>query len=93
MRSYTNAASPLSSAYFRMGMLDGHRANRARSADDSLFTTSANAELSFIEYSNGYGAGLDTRPMPTFEVSPNWGKRGGEVRPMLNVVTSRYGSK
>lgn len=95
MRSYTNPSSPLSSAYFRMGMLDGHRAKRARTADDSLFTTSANAELAFDEYVAGYSAGLDARPMPTYEVISfsRHPLRGGETRPLLNVVTSRYGSR
>lgn len=89
MRSYTNKASPLSSAYFRMGMLDGHRAVRARAITDSLFTTSPNTELAFDEYTNGYSAGLDSRPMPTYEVHHNWGKRGGESRALLNIITSR----
>lgn len=89
MRSYTNPTSVLSSAYFRMGMLDGHRATRARTANDSLFTTAANSELAFDQYSSGYSAGLDTCPMPTYEVSSRWGKRGGEVRALLNVIQSR----
>ena len=89
MRSYTNKSSPLSSAYFRMGMLDGHRAKPSRPATDSLFTTAPNTEIAFDEYTSGYSAGLDSRVMPTYEVSHNWGKRGGENRALLNIITSR----
>lgn len=89
MKSHTDPRSPLSSAYFRMGMLDGYRLVPQRAATDSLFTTSANSELSFMQYTNGYSAGLDARPMPTYEVKPSWGARGGETRAMLNIIKSR----
>jgi hypothetical protein len=91
MRSYTNKASPLSSAYFRMGMLDGHRLKTARPKSDSLFTTAPNTELAFDEYSAGYEAGLDSAPMPTYEVASfsRHPLRGGETRALLNVIKSR----
>ena len=82
MRSYTDKRSKLSSPYFRMGMLDGHRLVRERDATDSLFTSTgtANAMLAYEQYKAGYLAGLDSRPMPHYELHKNMGRVGGSHR-------------
>lgn len=80
MQSYTDKRSRLSSPYFRLGMLDGHRALPHKPESDSLFTTTANSMLAYDAYKQGYLAGLDARPMPHYEVKPNIGRTGGELR-------------
>lgn len=82
MPSYSDKRSKLSSAYFRMGMLDGFRLVRERADDDSLFTTAANTILAYDDYKAGYLAGLDSRPMPQYELHKNIGRIGGAHRVM-----------
>jgi hypothetical protein len=72
-----------------MGMLDGYKRRPERPETDRLFAVSANTALAYLEYTNGYSAGLDSSPMPTYTVTPGWGARGGEARAMLNVIKSR----